>query len=489
MIQKLIFTMLLTAGTFMGAHANAVKPIPKLSMHNDPTEEELLRPITPFHLQGAVLPSWRDNWFIAVSGGTSAFIGSPLGHEDLFGRLEPTLQISVGKWHTPTLGNRLVFQGFKWKSCELKEQQYRHWHADWLWNILPTFTSNGESDRWDLIPLVGVGMIDNRTAERNTFAINYGILGRYRLTDALHITAEIGNATTFKDADGFGSSRRFGDNLLSLTAGVSWTFGSHIGWRKVVDSKPYMKQNERLSAYIWTLKQRNEELERGYNDNVRIIAELRKILDIEGLLDKYLSCFDNYAGNSANGYPVNDYSGLNSLRKRLREGEKSAFASSSKSASASTSKQGRSKSKSKHKVDANDEQSTSASSGDKRFGSENYLANLTTEGDCLGAPIFFFFELNTSKLVDSSQTVNLNEIARVVLKYGLNIEVIGAADSDTGTDEINDHLGIERADYITEYLVAHGVDASRITSHSEGGIDTYTPTNANRNAIVRLFLP
>jgi outer membrane protein OmpA-like peptidoglycan-associated protein len=80
-------------------------------------------------------------------------------------------------------------------------------------------------------------------------------------------------------------------------------------------------------------------------------------------------------------------------------------------------------------------------------------------------------------------------IARVVLKYGLNIEVIGAADSDTGTDEINDHLGIERADYITEYLVAHGVDASRITSHSEGGIDTYTPTNANRNAIVRLFLP
>jgi outer membrane protein OmpA-like peptidoglycan-associated protein len=422
-------------------------------MHNDPTEEELLRPITPSHLQGAVLPSWRDNWFIAVSGGTSAFIGSPLGHEDLFGRLEPTLQISVGKWHTPTLGNRLVFQGFKWKSCELKEQQYRHWHVDWLWNILPTFTSNGESARWDLIPLVGVGMIDNRTAERNTFAINYGIQGRYRVTDALHITAEIGNATTFKDADGFGSSRRFGDNLLSLTAGISWTFGSHIGWRKVVDAKPYMKQNERLSDYIWTLKQHNKELERGYNDNVRIIAELRKILDIEGLLDKYLSCFDSYAGNSANGYPVNDYSGLNSLRKRLREGEKSAFASVvAKSASASA-------------------------------------ANLATEGDCLGAPIFFFFELNTSKLVDSSQTVNLNEIARVALKYGLNIEVIGAADSDTGTDEINDHLGIERANYITEYLVAHGVDASRITSHSEGGIDTYTPTNANRNAIVRLFLP
>jgi hypothetical protein len=56
-------------------------------------------------------------------------------------------------------------------------------------------------------------------------------------------------------------------------------------------------------------------------------------------------------------------------------------------------------------------------------------------------------------------------------------------------EEKPDKLGIERANYITEYLVAHGVDASRITSHSEGGIDTYTPTNANRNVIVRLFLP
>jgi hypothetical protein len=48
---------------------------------------------------------------------------------------------------------------------------------------------------------------------------------------------------------------------------------------------------------------------------------------------------------------------------------------------------------------------------------------------------------------------------------------------------------IYKVNCITEYLVTHGVDASRITSHSEGGIDTYTPTNANRNVIVRLFLP
>jgi hypothetical protein len=104
MIQKLIFTMLLTAGTFMGVHANAVKPIPKLSMHNDPTEEELLRPITPSHLQGAVLPSWRDNWFIAVSGGTSAFIskssntaiGTQIGCGTSCPPSPPTVRVTAG---------------------------------------------------------------------------------------------------------------------------------------------------------------------------------------------------------------------------------------------------------------------------------------------------------------------------------------------------------------------------------------------------------
>jgi outer membrane protein OmpA-like peptidoglycan-associated protein len=59
----------------------------------------------------------------------------------------------------------------------------------------------------------------------------------------------------------------------------------------------------------------------------------------------------------------------------------------------------------------------------------------------------------------------------------------------TGTEEINDNLGVARSQYIAEYLTANGVPAENITSHSEGGIDTYTPNPANRNATVRLYLP
>ena len=476
MIQKLIFSTLLTAGALTSAHAAAVKPEARFLAYNDPVEEELMRPITPSYLHGAVIPSWLDNWFLNVSGGTSAFIGSPIGCEDLFGRLEPALQISLGKWYTPAIGNRITFQGFKWKSGELQTQQYRHLHADLLWNIMPTFTHNGTDSRVDVIPLVGIGVIDNRSADTNPFAINYGIMGRYRLNDVLHLTAEIGHTISFKDADGYGPSRRFGDNLLSLTAGVSWTFGRNTGWKKVVDAGPYMRRNERLSAYAWSLKQRNEELERGYNDHARIIAELRKILDIEGLLDKYLHCLEG-TSHAEKGYPVNDYSGLNSLRKRLREGHNSSLSSSGK--------RDKSKEHSKQKGHATD----SVSLANRPADLEGYLSEIASEGDCIGAPIFFFFELGTRNLVDASQVVNLNEIARISRKYGLLIEVTGAADSLTGTEEINSNLGVARANYIAEYLTGQGVNKSQILTQSEGGIDTYKPNPANRNAVVRLFLP
>lgn len=490
--------------------ANLSRPDYSRMLENYSKPEELTRPLTPTFINGAVIPSWKDNWFINVSGGVSSFIGSPIGCEDLFGRIEPTLQLSLGKWHTPAIGNRVSFQGFKWKSGELEGQQYRHWHADLLWNLTPVFNIGHEGCRWDIIAFVGVGLIDNRTSDRRPFAINYGIQGRFRICEKLHVTAELGNATTFKDADGIGSSRQLGDNLLSLSAGLSWTFGKNVGWKKVVDATPYIRQNERLAAYAFSLNKDYKELLRNYNANARVIAELRKILDIEGLLDKYIKCFDSgrYDSGIGSGYPVNDYSGLNSLRKRLRENEKANGKKDIKSAKSDSKSAKSRKNKGKSEdaqgssngnVDSNNGNGSNRSndqlsqnSGNSSRNSVNgsdYLLSITEDGECLGAPIYFFFNLGTADLVDKSQTVNLNEIARIAMKYGLNIEVTGAADSLTGTEEINDSLGHSRAAYIANYLMECGVEQSSLTLVSDGGIDTYSPNEANRNATVRLFLP
>lgn len=102
------------------------------------------------------------------------------------------------------MGNRLVFQGFEWKSGALSNQKYRYYHADLLVNLMPSLAMGNTECRWDIIPFVGVGVIDNRDADCNPFAFNYGVQGRFRIADCLHITAEIGNAITFKDTDGLG---------------------------------------------------------------------------------------------------------------------------------------------------------------------------------------------------------------------------------------------------------------------------------------------
>ena len=50
--------------------------------------------------------------------------------------------------------------------------------------------------------------------------------------------------------------------------------------------------------------------------NKRTLVELKKILEIEGLLDTYSHIFDNDDITGCR-YPINNYSGLNSLRARL----------------------------------------------------------------------------------------------------------------------------------------------------------------------------
>lgn len=490
-MKKILFSVILAVTAVLNASAYAVNVSDSISKKVVFSMDDIMRPLKPTYLTNAVEPPWADNWFIGVSGGTSAFLGSPLGCEDLFGRLKPTLQLTLGKWHTPAVGNRVVFQGFKWKSGELQDQTYNHFHADLLWNLTPTFNIGKADFRWDIIPFAGVGVIDNRTTRNEHFAINYGVQVRYRIKDYLHLNAELGNTTTCANADGIGKSRHLGDNLLSLSAGLTWTFGKRVGWKKVVDARPYMAQNEQLMAYAYAQAKANKKLSRMNDANARLIAELRKILEIEGLLDRYSGHFDDADENdyfAKNDFPVNDYSGLNSLRKRLRENEKNR-GKGNNSLDTDNDRNGSNKSRLKNDIATGDSAALHFNPADDDEKNSLYLALLKGGEECLEAPIYFFFELNTATLVNSSQLVNLDEIARVANKYALRIEVVGAADSATGTERINAGLGTHRASFIADYLQQQGVPTERISTFSVGGIDDYSPNEANRNAAVRLFLP
>ena len=428
--------------------------------------EYMLRQIEPTYLKEVTIPSaWSSNWFVGMFGGISTFVGKPHGTENLFDRMKPSLAIEAGKWFTPEIGGRFSFQGFQFKDASKDVSDYKMVHADFLWNVTNSFVKDhATTQRWGFIPYAGCGIIHNEDNGKSPFVINYGVIGQYRLTKRLAVNMELGGATTFRDFDGVGASNKFGDNLFTLSAGLTFNIGK-VGWKKVVDAAPYINQNKWLADYTNDLLARNQKLSKAHAEDANAIAEMRKILEIEGLLKAYADRLTYYADSTEYRiYPKNDYSGLNSLRARLAHKDWNGMG--------------------KPKTCRSLEYSFSVSDS---VSWNKYVAEMSGGTKCIGSPVFFFFKIGTAQLVDVSQMANLDELARIAKAYHLKISVVGASDSASGNDGINNPLSKSRADYITQQLVVRGIDKSMIISKSKGGIDKYSPIAVNRHTAVRLF--
>lgn len=470
MIKKIV--LILPLALSLSAQAGNVRLLDSLVVHN--ASLEMLEPIEPSYLENITSARiWNGNWFLGISGGASAFVGSPVGCADLFNRIEPTLSVSGGKWFTPAIGGRVSFQGFKLKNSLLHTQSYKSVHVDFLWNVLSHHYNTHDQPKWKIVPYAGLGIIHNEDNGNSPFAFSYGVMGQYRLSQRIHLIMELGGTTTFKDFDGRGVSNRFGDNLMSLSAGLSFCIGK-VGWKRVVDASPYIRQNEWLIEYASSLNDCNSLLARQHNEDAESIAELKKILEIEGLLDLYKNRSKNEEKKNLPKklYPKNDYSGLNSLRSRLKRIQWPDNSINTDSI------QGKSSIDNYRLGNASGYQASL----------QGYLAELSQGKSCIGAPIFFFFKLGTNHLTDVSQLVNLDEIARIAKQFNLNIKVCGAADSATGTSDINRSLGASRSGYIYSQLLHRGIDKNRISEVNKGGIDAYKPKEANRHTSVMLFL-
>ena len=115
-----------------------------------------------------------------------------------------------------------------------------------------------------------------------------------------------------------------------------------------------------------------------------------------------------------------------------------------------------------------------------------YLIAMRDGTEAIGAPIYFFFNIGTDHLTDVSQLLNIDELVKLAKAYNLKVKVIGAADSATGTNSINEELSSKRADYIMRLMRDRGVASENIKTSHEGGIDDYSPVQANRNTCVIL---
>ena len=452
------------------------------------TSEYYLQTLKPTYLTNvSEAANWGKNWFIEIKGGASAFLGTPIGCGDVFDRLSPALQVGLGKWFTPAVGGRVAYQGLSFKNGEFKSMDYHFIHADFLYNLTSGINCNDIGlSRWDVIPYLGVGMIYNpdwssacmcsgHASGSHPFAFSYGLECRYRLNDRMHLVAELSGMTTAKNFDAVGSSSKFGDNMLTLSAGLSFTLGK-AGYKRIVDAKPYIAQNEWLLSYAESLGNNNRMLRKSNMENEKILAEYQKILEIEGLLDLYGNKFNNKDKSKAL-FPRNDYSGLNSLRARLNN---KGWDGNPENMPKAMLKRGEGYDKETEKaMDA-------FYNGELDELQIAYLTAMRDGTEPIGAPVYFFFNIGTDHLTDASQLLNIDELAKVAKTYNLKVKIIGAADSATGTDSINETLSSKRAAYIMRLMRDRGVASENIKTSYEGGIDDYSPVQANRNTCVVL---
>lgn len=445
-----------------------------------PKEKEL----KPSYLD-ACPATWSGGWFIGASAGGSVFAGEPIGCEDLSGRIKPAVQLTIGKWLVPSFGLRLHYLGHELVNGDIESQNYHSLNADMMIDIASIGSKGIPKQRVSLIPFAGYGITWNTDVNAHPLSLHYGIIGTVRISRHLDLNLELSGTSTFSDFDGIGSGSSFGDRIFCASLGLSYAIGCGHAGQRIIDAGPYMEQNHRLMDQNNELETVTSRLLSELSEKDRAIAEYRKILKIKGWLSSLPDTLTQMQTDEAEcitlGYPYNSYNGLNYLLERLHD--------QSDMAEKGDNIRDSEKLRTAEKPLENVAQGSNGTEGESPVASPTDYRRLIDEGKaCLGAPILFFFAMNSTRLTDPLQEANLKEMATIASRYNLRITITGAADRATGGTEKNRRLSIERSDYISSELQRLGVRKEQIQCCSQGGIDAYTPTAANRHTRVELFL-
>lgn len=187
--------------------------------------------------------SFWDNWFISIGGGASVLFG----HDDNAGkfkdRISPTLNVAVGKWFTPGLGLRLQYSGLQAKGFTYdkggnyvvgnvtdggyykQKFDYMNFHGDVLFNLNALFGGYNSQRVYELIPYLGAGFTHSYTEPRRKgFAVNAGLINRFRISNAVDINLELSAMGTESKFDGEVAGKHNFDGVVSATLGLTYKF-------------------------------------------------------------------------------------------------------------------------------------------------------------------------------------------------------------------------------------------------------------------------
>lgn len=218
-----------------------------------------------------------DNWFISAGGGVNVLYGEQDTKASIGYRMSPALDLSIGKWITPTIGVRAQYAGLSAKGVTsnptlakfvdgasseysgYSDEKFNFFniHGDLLWNISNTIGGYRADRTWDFIPFIGAGYARSWKEDVNPVykeaAVSTGILNNIRLSDAVDFNIEFRVLLVNGRFDGYEVGQGI-EEIPSLTVGFGYNFAKRNFDRPappvVPDYSPYTQKISELEAQL-----------------------------------------------------------------------------------------------------------------------------------------------------------------------------------------------------------------------------------------------
>ena len=240
-----------------------------------------------------------DNWFVSAGGGAQIYFGESDTHGDWGKRLAPAIDISAGKWITPSVGVRLQYSGLQAKGWTYGELPYSegkadangyykekfntmNLHGDFLWNISNAI--GGQVERfWNFVPYVGFGLArsSGNGTSKDEIAANAGLLHNLRLSDAVDISIDM-RAMMVNQRFAHTTTGKGMNVLGTVTAGITYKFNTR-GFQMasdlivVEDNTRYIKEIATLETLLEKADQKRSVLEMQMKNMQKELNEVENV--------------------------------------------------------------------------------------------------------------------------------------------------------------------------------------------------------------------
>ena len=222
--------------------------------------------------------SFWDNWFISIGAGGQVYFGDHDKQVSFGERISPALDIAVGKWFSPEIGVRLMYNGLsakgatRWGAAHSTGEEVEGWgtglykskfnyfnfQADAMFNLSNIFCGYNEKRVYNCSPYIGLGVMKVTDAPKETAVSGlFGILNSLRLCSALDLNLDLRGTLVDDDFDGEPGGRG-GEGMFSATIGLTYKFKPR-GWNRSRTIVREVYNNDEINAMREKLNQMSEE--------------------------------------------------------------------------------------------------------------------------------------------------------------------------------------------------------------------------------------